>query len=308
MSILTTSEAKNKIAEQVAQVKENLQIISAFCKISAVEFLEKNIKCQLGSKKILVRFLLSDIMQGATDLTLYEYCKSHGWQLYIRFDLHAKTYVFDRERCVLGSANLTAKGLGINSHGNYELSCFAEIDDTDLVKIDTLFSNAILMTDELYMKMTQEYETVCQDKIDSSKSVQWSGELKSRFNPVIDTLFTYDFPQMSEPDYNSVDCFDFLNLSYVPSREELRELFRWSKCFLWLYNFVSGMPEKTSYFGAATASLHDLLIQDPKPYRKEVKELLANLLGWIQVLDIDDIIVDVPNYSQRIRINGRKSV
>ena len=82
----------------------------------------------------------------------------------------------------------------------------------------------------------------------------------------------------------------------------MRETFRWSKCFLWLYNFVSGMPEKTSYFGAVTAALHDALIQDPKPYRKEVKELLANLLGWIQVLDMDDIIIDIPNYSQRFRI------
>ena len=302
MSILTTAETKNKIAEQAAQAKENLHIISAFCKVTALEFVDKNITKQLESKKILVRFLLSDILQGATDFELYEYCKTNGWQLYIRFDLHAKTYVFDRERCILGSANLTSKGLGINFHGNYELSCFAEIDDADLVKIDALFDNAILMTDELYKKMTSEYEAVNENASVHGHSIQWSDDVKARFNPIIDTLFTYDFPQLQSPDYTAVDCFDFLGLSYVPSQEELREVFRWSKSFLWLYNFINSSPEKTSYFGAVAASLHDLLIHDPKPYRKEVKELLANLLGWIQELEIEDIAIDVPNYSKRIRV------
>ena len=302
MSILTTAETKNKIAEQAARATENLHIISAFCKVPAIEFVEKNITQQLESKKILVRFLLSDILQGATDFELYEYCKTNGWQLYIRFDLHAKTYVFDRERCILGSANLTSKGLGINFHGNYELSCFAEIDDADLFKIDALFDNAILMTDELYKKMELEYEVANENGSVHSHSVQWSDDVKSRFNPVIDTLFTYDFPQSKSPDYNSVDCFDFLGLSYVPGKEELREAFRWSKSFVWLYNFINSSPEKTSYFGTVTAALHDSLIQDPKPYRKEVKELLANLLGWIQELDMDDMVIDTPNYSQRIKV------
>ena len=304
MSILTTDETKNKIAEQAAHATENLHIISAFCKVPAVEFVEKNIMTQLKSKKILVRFLLTDILQGATDFELYEYCKTHGWQLYIRFDLHAKTYVFDRERCILGSANLTSKGLGISFYGNYELSCFAEIDDTDLVKIDALFDNAVLMTDKLYEKMMLEYKTVNENRNIHSHSIQWSDDVKSRFNPVIDTLFTYDFPQIKSPDYNVVDCFDFLGLSYVPSKEELREVFRWSKSFLWLHNFINSTPKKTSYFGAVTASLHDSLIQDPKPYRKEVKELLANLLGWIQELEIDEIVIDIPNHSQQISIKG----
>lgn len=68
------------------------------------------------------------------------------------------------------------------------------------------------------------------------------------------------------------------------------------------HNYVTSCPDKTSYFGGVTAALHNTLVNDPKPYRKEVKDLLANTLGWIKALDINEIAIDTPNHSQRIRI------
>lgn len=302
MSLLTTSETKNKIAEQVRLATEQLHIISAFCKKSALEFIESNIQNNLSEKKILVRFLLSDIINGVTDFELYEYCKANGWKMYIRFDLHAKTYVFDRKRLVLGSANLTNNGLGLNYGGNYELSYFADIELGDLKKIDSLFDNAILMTDELYESMKLDYQASKDYKSDS-KPLKWDISIEKQFNPVIDALFTYDFPSVAEPNFNDVSCFEFLELNCIPTKDELKEIFRWSKAFLWLYNYVSNASDKTRYFGAITAELHNTLINDPRPYRKEVKDLLANLLKWIQILEIEEICIDTPNYSQRVTIN-----
>lgn len=302
MSLLTTSEAKNKIAEQVRLATKQLHIVSAFCKKSALEFIESNIQNNLSEKKILVRFLLSDIVNGVTDFELYEYCKANGWKLYIRFDLHAKTYVFDRKRLVLGSANLTNNGLGLNYGGNYELSYFADIDSGDLKKIDSLFENAILMTDELYENMQLDYQA-SKDLKNDTRPIKWNASIEKQFNPVIDALFTYDFPCVSHPNFNDVSCFEFLELNCIPTKDELKEAFRWSKAFLWLYNYVSKSPDKIRYFGAITAELHDALINDPRPYRKEVKDLLANLLKWIQILEIEEICIDTPNYSQRVTIN-----
>ena len=51
--------------------------------------------------------------------------------------------------------------------------------------------------------------------------------------------------------------------------------------------------------------MHSTLVNDPKPYRKEVKDLLANTLGWIQSLHIEGVSIDVPNYSQRIRVDTK---
>lgn len=302
MSLLTTSETKNKIAEQVSIATDTLQIISAFCKIPAVEFIDKNIRNTLNEKKLMVRFLLTDIISGSTDFSLYEYCKTHGWQMYVRFDLHAKTYIFDRSRCVLGSANLTSNGVGIRFHGNYELSTFAEIDDEDLYKIDCLFDDAILMTDELYNFMKAEYDNAVCNGSCTTAATKWSSVIENRFAPKIDMLFTYDFPTTKIPDYNDISCFEFLEMKYIPDKDDLAEAFRWNKAFLWLQNYLNSCANKTSYFGEMTARLHSDLINDPKPYRKEVKELLSNLLGWIEFLEIGNIVIDIPNHSQRVRI------
>ena len=303
MSLLSTHEVKQKNVDEVSHATDNLQIISAFCKLPAIKFIDENISHPIKNKKLMVRFLLSDILHGATDFELFDYCKANGWQLYIRFDLHAKTYIFDRKRCILGSANLTSKGLGLSLHGNYELSSFAEVDDSDLKKIDMLFDNAILMTDELYGAMKSDYEIAKQNQ-EPAKTFKWNTGIEQKFNPKIDLLFTYDFPSTSAPNFSDVNTFEFLEIGYIPSQEELKQAFRWSKAFLWLYNYVSSCPNKTSYFGGLTAALHNTLVNDPKPYRKEVKDLLANTLGWIQALNIDDVTVDIPNYSQRIRIDS----
>lgn len=301
MSLLSTHEVKQKIIDEVSRAADNLQIISAFCKLPAIKFIDENISHPIQNKKLMVRFLLSDILHGATDFELFDYCKENGWQMYVRFDLHAKTYVFDRKRCILGSANLTSKGLGLSLHGNYELSSFAEVDDSDLKKIDMLFGNAILMTDELYEAMRSDYEIAKQNQ-EPTKTFKWNTGIEQKFNPKIDLLFTYDFPNTTEPNLNDINAFEFLEIGYIPSQEELKQAFRWSKAFLWLYNYVSSCPDKTSYFGGVTAALHNTLVNDPKPYRKEVKDLLANTLGWIQALDIKEIAIDTPNHSQRIRI------
>jgi len=50
--------------------------------------------------------------------------------------------------------------------------------------------------------------------------------------------------------------------------------------------------------------LHDVLVSDPKPYRKDVKQMLSNLLDLVENLDMDDIVIDKPNFSQRVRLRN----
>lgn len=301
MPFLTTSEFNLKLTEEISKVTEELHIVSAFCKIDAVKFIDNNIKHVLKSKKLLVRFLPNDIIQGATDFDLYDYCKVNGWQLYIRFDLHAKTYIFDKQRYIIGSGNLTLKGLGLNCLGNYELGGFSQIEGEDLKKIDALFSSAILVTDELYLLMKQDIERFKDEGKHINNSINWNKLITDKFSPELNVLFTYDFPTEKVPTTN-VEVYEFLELSGNVSMDQLKQKFRWSKAFLWLYTIVNAKPNKEIYFGELTAILHNALINDPKPYRKEVKDLLANLLGWVDFFNYDLIKIDRPNYSQRIKI------
>ena len=71
----------------------------------------------------------------------------------MRFDLHAKTYIFDNKRCFIGSANLTNKGLNLNKGGNYEIASICSLEQDYMVKINHLFDNAILMYDIIFQKM-----------------------------------------------------------------------------------------------------------------------------------------------------------
>lgn len=81
----------------------------------------------------------------------------------------------------------------------------------------------------------------------------------------------------------------------------MKETFRWSNAYLWLLNVLKE-NDGCMYFGAITEKLHNALVSDPKPYRRDVKQLLANLLSMIERLQMDEVIVDRPNYSQRVRL------
>ena len=57
------------------------------------------------------------------------------------------------------------------------------------------------------------------------------------------------------------------------------------------------------FFGEITVKLHNAIVSDPKPYRRDVKIMLANLLNLINDLEMEDFIIDRPDFSQRVRLN-----
>jgi len=302
MSILFSTQIKNQIITEITDTTSNLQIISAYCKEDAVRFIEDSITTPLDSKKLMVRFTLDDILSGASDVSVYEYCKAHEWQIYLRFDLHAKTYVFDNKRCIVGSANLTSKGIGLCQSGNYEIATLAEMNDEERQKIDSLFNTAILMTDELYNKMKLQIEIANQHPLTAKRN--WSEDILSLFVPDFSVLFTYDLPNCLSPHDLKADSLEFLNIPLNSSIDEIKYAFRWSKAFLWLCDALAKNNNEL-YFGSISEKLHNVLVNDPKPYRKEVKELQQNLLNWIIELGMDSVVIDRPNYSQRITLKDQ---
>ncbi len=59
---------------------------------------------------------------------------------------------------------------------------------------------------------------------------------------------------------------------------------------------------KEIYFGELSAKIHNIIFQEPKQYRKDVKVLQVKLYNWIEKLDYDNLKIDIPNHSQRIRL------
>jgi len=83
---------------------------------------------------------------------------------------------------------------------------------------------------------------------------------------------------------------------------KINESFVNSKVYKWLLNVLNKENNKEIYFGNLSNIIHNSLLDDPRPYRKDVKELQRNLFDFLKNLKLDEIQLDQPNFSQRIRL------
>ena len=297
MALLFSQEILNAVNEELRIAKDSVQIISAYCKENAIKQLNSIVPGSVSEKKIMVRFRLDDILKGSTDFSIIDFCQQCGWKVYIRFDLHVKTYIVDGKRGFVGSANATNSGLNLSTYGNVEIGAMVDIDVTDMEKVEALYEDAIFVTDSIYEKLKAQYQTI--STYEQGKQYSWNQEIYELFTPKVKTLFSYELP---EKDAFSVgEYMNFLDIIYSDDIETVKEAFRWSNAYLWLLSVLK-QNDGCMYFGAIAEKLHSALVSDPKPYRRDVKELLANMLSMIEKLQMEEIIVDRPNYSQRVRL------
>lgn len=297
MALLFSQEILNAVNEELRIAKDSVQIISAYCKENAIKQLNSIVPGSVSEKKIMVRFRLDDILKGSTDFSIIDFCQQCGWKVYIRFDLHVKTYIVDGKRGFVGSANATNSGLNLSTYGNVEIGAMVDIDVTDMEKVEALYEDAIFVTDSIYEKLKAQYQTI--STYEQGKQYSWNQEIYELFTPKVKTLFSYELP---EKDTFSVgEYMNFLDIIYSDDIETVKEAFRWSNAYLWLLSVLK-QNDGCMYFGAIAEKLHSALVSDPKPYRRDVKELLANMLSMIEKLQMEEIVVDRPNYSQRVRL------
>ena len=247
-----------------------------------------------------MRFRLDDVLKGSTDFEILEYGLQHGWDVFLRFDLHAKTYIVDNKRGLVGSANATNSGLNIGKAGNMEIATFVDVEPEDVEKINGLFDDAIPVDDELLAKMKLQFDSI--EPAEKQKSHSWNTEITKRFNPCINTLFSYELPE--EFSFVEDEYFSFLDYTFSGDLNAFKEVFRWSNAYLWLLKLVKD-NDGEMYFGAVTEKLHNALVTDPKPYRRDVKQMLVNLLDLIEKLGMEEVVIDRPNHSQRIALKEK---
>lgn len=297
MAILFSNEIIDTIVKELHKATDSVQIITAYCKEKTLRYLDAEISTEVKEKKLLVRFRLDDVLKGSTDFEILSYGIEHGWKVYVRFDLHAKTYIVDNKRGIVGSANVTNAGLNIGKAGNMEMAAFVDIEPYDIEKIGNLFKNAILVDSCILENLKHQLDLA--EKTDIKDGYSWDSTIMKLFNPHIETLFSYELPEDFE--LKSGEYFQFLDESFDGNKEKLKEVFRWSNAYLWLLDTLRG-HDGCMYFGELSASLHNTVVSDPKPYRKDIKQMLANLLKLIEELEMEEIIIDRPNYSQRVRM------
>src|SRR6266540_778248 len=105
--------------EAVSSVQEEILLVCPFIKLNLVELLLRKLPDSSIKIDVLTRLSLWDFQHSASDLDALDLlAKRPGapgpTRIYRLNRLHAKVYIFDRERVFLGSSNLSVSGLDKN--------------------------------------------------------------------------------------------------------------------------------------------------------------------------------------------------
>ncbi|MHA7965819.1 phospholipase D-like domain-containing protein [Paenibacillus sp. CAU 1782] len=294
--ILHSSDIKHNLEQELSRTNHDIVIISAFVKFEALKFINNFIPKNVATKTLLVRFRLEDIISGSTDMEIFDFCRSNNWRMYINFDLHSKIIVFDRQRVIIGSANVTSNGLGLGGSQNIESIARIQATEEEMNKINKLIRSSKELDENMFEIMKADLSLLNVQL--SLPKFYWSESVQEKFQTDVDYLWTADLLFSHSPQDICKHDLEILELSEAYSLSDVRRQFIRSKPYRWLREAV----KDEIYFGQLTAKLHDSLMDDPKPYRRNVKILLSDLLNWLKELNIEDIVVDRPNHSQRIRV------
>lgn len=301
--LLDGVEFSDQLFRSIKLTNEKLVVCSAFVKLKALQdtvFTENLIDKEVV---VIARWQKYDLVAGASDLEVYELCKKYGWKFGIDLNLHGKIFVIDEKEIFLGSANLTQRGLHIGLVGNNEFGTKFTAGETDLNKIENFIESEVTwMTDELFELLSSEIETSKTNKEPVANST-WSKTIEEHVNQAVDYLWVQELVFLTPEELLSVDLndarslhdIDLLGLNFDDiTVVTLKRAFKRTRLYRWLASILS---QDDLRFGGVTAKLHDSILDDPKPYRVDIKNYNQIIFKWAEFLD-EDFSVDRPNYTQ----------
>ncbi len=303
--LLDEQEFQVEIASSLQQCRHSIVILSAFIKHNAFEWLKEQVENTDIKVVVVARWRLGDLIAKVSDLSVYKQCQELGWTFKVDERLHAKLFLIDSSVAFVGSSNLTGAGLGLTEKSNFELSTKTEVTDIDIDKVHKYIDSCRAMTDDLYNQMKSFV-----DSIDPPKGTpyKWPSSIKNLLEQKVDYLWV-DELLFTSPNSNDDDDIrhdssllevDRLDIDVDLLRAKFTEL----RIVKWLYSQLLKEESKSLRFGAISSRLHDALLNDPKPYRKDVKDFQVNLFNWLKYLELPDFEFRKYNVSESISLAG----
>lgn len=296
--------------EVLPKLEGEASFCSAFLKEGVlVEFAK--ILPQNSKVRILARWQIGDLLANASDLDAYTFSRKMGWDFYIKLNFHGKVFWVPNSGMLVGSANATASGFGLRADSNSELGTVVDQSENNVRAVRNLFGSAIKVDDSLYERIS----SVLKSGVKSSERLDWPADLLRLLDPVdyssaeffISECFSSDGNELLSTEFSiQGDVAKDLSLLGIPSgyinRDTIVRHFLESKLFKWTLAQVSQNPEGAR-FGAITSALHSALLEDPSPYRKDVKEIVKNLYSWIRLIGPKDSGLEIyqPNVTEILR-------
>ncbi len=317
MALLATDAYRLALGRALSEARHSISLVSAYVTTAGVEWVFERLPVQPVNLRVIARWRCADLASKASDLEVYPLLRSRGARLYVHPDLHAKLVLVDNRQLLLGSANLTSAGLQLVPGGNREISVTLTAAPEDLVIVENLFDEAVEIDSSLYEEMrayierlpprpkgieTGDWPLALNTKITRPPARLWVAELLWSSGPV--ALLKEAHSQAG--DEAEAARHDLALLGFgsedSPSQDEIGDRFLDSRAWRWLEARLLAALGRELYFGELSARLHDHLLDDPRPYRKDVKNLVSNLLNWAVALATARVTLDRPEHSQRLRL------
>jgi hypothetical protein len=305
MELLTTSYYREYLFDAVRGANASIWLTSAYITVPGIEPILDLLGARTVQVKVLARWDSRDLVSGASDLEVYEVVSARGFEFFINQRFHGKCTLIDDNRLFVGSANLTASGLQLGIQGNLECGTMMEPSEADRATIRDLFTDSVRVTPLLYLDIKSFIVPLLTSS--ERRDIVFPASIMEQLQGSVEGLWVRELPWTEGPQSLSQDEPDarhdlmLLNAPFgaASTIEELGSLFESTRCCRWLTTELRAHGGQL-YFGEATELLHNALLEDPKPYRKDVKLLLRNLFGWSAVALPQRFVVDAPHYSQRI--------
>jgi len=140
---MITDGERLKVLLQGAE--RQILLCSPFIKVKVLRTI-LSVAPELVPVSIVTRWRAIEIAAGISDLEVLEVANGRlNTELRLLDDLHAKLYLAD-DRCLVGSANLTASALGWSGESNIDLLTPAQTTDSDVTRLLKRLETAELAT------------------------------------------------------------------------------------------------------------------------------------------------------------------
>lgn len=298
---------------------EEITVFSAYIRTKQLKELNKENKIN----RIVVRWEIRDLHQGASDMELFSYCKEHQIALYRNTRIHLKCLINEKDQVFLGSANITGKGIGEKStRHNFELNSIStNIDFTDTLYLDKIVSQSEYVSKELFEKIKKKVESLedFKKQEEEYQKVDIITIKKESDYFLISELPMYrdvkrlyraakNIDELSPLDRRCVshDLATY-DLSISKSEDEfysdLRQVFNSHKFIVGLKTRIKEdrRGERSLHYGGVVRWITENTTTVPTPISWELKEqqIVNTLYEWICFLD-SDYVVERPGHSEVI--------
>lgn len=307
--ILNSVKLQSYFKECLKNCKDEIIVCSAFITMKGIEWFYNNLQNKKINCRVISRWDRGDLLSKVSDIEVYNFCKKMGWSFEIIENLHAKFYLMDQKDLISGSLNLTAKGFGLVPISNKEFGNYFEAIDEDLININIFLEDAIKITDEIF----NEYKKYLEENKDFviQQLPELPEKIKNLKEKKLTKLWVHDF-LFNEPENllnnfneNTEDLIHDRSLLNINSQDDLSlETIKLNfvnlDLYKWFIKQIKNKDNKSFSFGELSALIHNSLFDDPKPYRKEIKNLQANFFKFLELLKFENLKIERPNYSQVI--------